>query len=76
MFKGDLLLQWRTARGFSQAESAGKVNITQEYWHALEHGKRIPSLTLLHVISEVTGIKKSVLLGEYEHQQDEMTRMR
>ena len=64
LFRGDILLSWRNGEGLSQVESAQKVNITQEYWHALERGKRVPSLKLLQVISEVTGLKKSVLLGE------------
>ena len=64
MFRGDLLLKWRMKNGLSQTESAQKANITQEYWHALENGKRVPSLNVLHVISVVTGIKKAVLLGE------------
>ena len=64
LFRGDLLLIWRNEKGLSQSESARGVNITQEYWHALERGKRVPSIKLLQVISEVTGLKKSILLGE------------
>jgi transcriptional regulator with XRE-family HTH domain len=64
LFRGELLLQWRKLNGLSQTESARKVNITQEYWNFLEHGKRTPSLRLLDAISQATGLKKSVLLGE------------
>ena len=64
LFRGDLLLDWRNEKGLSQSESAQEANITQEYWHALERGKRVPSIKLLHVISEVTGLEKSILLGE------------
>ena len=64
MFKGNLLLRWREQEAVSQTEAAQRASITQEYWHSLECGKRIPSLGVLQVISEVTGIRKSVLLGE------------
>ena len=66
MFNGRLLLQWREQYSLSQTEAAQRVNITQEYWHFLESGQRKPSLDVLEVISKVTGIKKSVLLGEEE----------
>ena len=69
IFRGDLLLNWRTGAGLSQSASAREVKISQEYWHALEQGKRDPSLKLLQAISEFTGLKKSILLGETKGEQ-------
>ena len=64
LFRGELLKEWRGKKGLSQKEAAEKIDITQEYWHALENHKRLPSLSLLDVISKITKIKLSQLLGE------------
>jgi len=66
MFKGDLLKTWRDKEGISQADAGRRANITQAYWNALEMCKRDPSLQVLSVLSNVTGIRKSILLGEID----------
>ena len=66
MFRGSLLKAWREKEGITQAEAGRRTNITQAYWYALEIGKREPSLEVLSVLSNVTGIRQSVFLGELD----------
>lgn len=64
MFRGDLIREWRKKNHISQEECARRACITQAYWNALELGNRTPSLEVLSVISDVTGISKSKLIGD------------
>ena len=67
LFMSGKLKEWRVEIGLTQEEAAKKARITQAYWYSLETGRRIPSLEVLDVLSDITGIKKSVLLGEHEN---------
>jgi transcriptional regulator with XRE-family HTH domain len=64
LFDGTLLKVWRKEEHLSQDEAGRRANITQAYWNALETGKRVPSIEVLSVISNITGIRKSTLLKE------------
>ncbi|WP_347490299.1 helix-turn-helix domain-containing protein [Desulfoscipio sp. XC116] len=55
---------YRIQKGFSQTKAASLVGITPAYWGYLERGQKNPSVELVAIISEVLGVKASLLFVE------------
>jgi transcriptional regulator with XRE-family HTH domain len=52
---GIKLVDWRTARGWSQADLAKALGISQAYVCRLETGERVPSHRIMTIIADYTG---------------------
>ncbi|AGL02599.1 helix-turn-helix domain-containing protein [Desulfoscipio gibsoniae] len=61
---GKNIKYYRIQKSFSQTEAASLVGITPSYWGYLERGQKNPSIELVAIISEVLGVKASLLFVE------------
>lgn len=53
---GDVIITARLARGFTQADLADMVHVTQPALHRYEHGLREPEADILNRLAEVLGV--------------------
>jgi len=68
---GKNIRYYRMQKGLSQREAASLVGITPPYWGYLERGQKNPSIELVAMISEVLGIRVSLLFVESQEQLSE-----
>jgi len=68
---GKNIRHYRILKGFSQKDAASLVGITPSYWGYLERGQKNPSIELVAMISEVLGIKASLLFIESQKELSE-----
>ena len=48
----ELLIQLRTDHGLTQTAMAECLNISPQYYHDLEHGRRLPSVRVVHNVCD------------------------
>lgn len=61
---GDRIRHYRTRTGRQQDVIAGLVGITPDYLSKIEHGKRTPTIDVLHAIARELGVPVAALLAE------------
>ena len=59
---GDVIITARLARGLTQAELAGMIEVTQPALHRYEHGLRDPEPEILARLARVLGVTEEFLL--------------
>ncbi|MFD8559655.1 helix-turn-helix domain-containing protein [Streptosporangium canum] len=61
---GERVAFYRKSQGKKQAVVAGLAGIAPDYLSQIERGKRVPTVAVLHRISQILNVPVSVLLGE------------
>lgn len=67
---GSRIKQSRLLRGYTQAQLAEKLNMTEANLSSYERGKSKPPLTVLERISEILNVKTNYLLSGNEIDED------
>jgi transcriptional regulator with XRE-family HTH domain len=63
---GDILRQIRNAKGLSQEDLAGNLDISRSHIGRLETGEKQPSLKMLFRLAEALEVPASVIIAEME----------